>query len=267
MRRHLRAVYAFARLVDDVGDEADETPSGRLRLLDAVEADLDRAYAGRARMPVMRELAVTADRCGIPAEPFRRLIAANRQDQLVRRYETIDELLGYCELSANPVGHVVLSVFGAFTRERARLSDRICTALQLIEHWQDVAEDLARDRVYLPAEDLARFGVAETDLAARRAGPRMRALMAFETDRATRMLDEGVPLVHAFAGFPRLATAGYVAGGRAAAATIAARGHDVLASSPRPRRARVAREWLCLLGGRAAGLLEGGSGGATTGRG
>lgn len=260
-------MYAFARLVDDVGDEADGSSSGRLRLLDAVEADLDRAYAGRARLPVLRELAVTADRCGIPAEPFRRLIAANRQDQLVRRYETIGELLDYCELSANPVGHAVLYVFGAFTSERARLSDRVCTALQLIEHWQDVAEDLARDRVYLPTEDLARFGVAETDLAAHRANPRVCALMAFETERATRMLDEGVPLVHTFTGFSRLATAGYVAGGRAAATAIAARGHDVLAGSPRPCRARVAREWLRLLGGRAAGLLEGGSGGAIAGRG
>lgn len=247
LRRHLLAVYAFARLVDDVGDEA---TGDRRRHLDAIEADLDRAYTGVPQLAVLRDLAVTARVRDVPKEPFQRLIEANRQDQLVSRYDTFDSLLSYCTLSANPVGHIVLHIFGAATDERMALSDRICTALQLAEHWQDVAEDLARGRIYLPAEDLYRFGVNETDLAAATAAPHVRQLMAFETRRAARMLDAGAPLVRTLSGFARVATAGYVAGGRAALAAIAGRDHDVLSSTPRPRRSRLAAEWLRLLVGR-----------------
>lgn len=243
VRRHLLAVYGFARLVDDVGDEA----SGeRGRMLDSLEEDLDRIYTGTPRLPVMRELAVTARSCDVPAEPFRRLIDANRQDQVVARYERFDDLLGYCELSANPVGQIVLHVFGVATPERAALSDKVCTALQLVEHWQDVAEDLGRGRIYLPLEDLARFGCTEADLAAPTAPPRLRELMAFETRRAALMLDEGASLVGTLSGFARLAVAGYVAGGRAAAAAIAAQDHDVLRGTARPRRRRLVGEALRL---------------------
>lgn len=246
LRRHLLAVYAFARLVDDVGDEA---PGDRWHHLDTIEADLDRAYAGSPQLPVMRDLAVTVRARAVPKEPFRRLIEANRQDQLVSRYDTFDSLLAYCTLSANPVGHIVLHLFGAATEERTALSDRVCTALQLAEHWQDVAEDLARGRVYLPAEDLYRFGVAEPDLAAGVAAPHVRQLMAFETRRAAQMLDSGAPLVRTLSGFARVATAGYVAGGRAALAAIAGRDHDVLSGTARPRRSRLVAEWLWLLAG------------------
>lgn len=228
-RRHLSAVYDFARVVDDVGDEA---PAGlRADLLDR----LDDEVAGTATLPVTRALAATMAACGIPAEPFHRLIAANRQDQLVGSYPTFDELLGYCALSANPVGRVVLHIFGAATPDRFARSDAICTALQLIEHWQDVAEDLARGRVYLPQEDLARFGCTLDDLRA----DRVRALIAFECARAGELLDEGARLVGTLRGAARLAVAGYVAGGRSALAALARSGYDVSAGPPRASRSRI----------------------------
>jgi len=170
------------------------------------------------------------------------LIEANRQDQKVTRYDTFAELTRYCELSANPVGQIVLYIFGAATRGRIALSDSICTALQLVEHWQDVAEDLANGRIYLPAEDLERFGCTEADLAAPAAGPAVRELIRFETDRAARMLDSGAPLVHTLHGAARLAVAGYLAGGRAALAAIRAQEYDVLRGTPRGRKPRLAAE-------------------------
>ncbi len=164
------------------------------------------------------------------------LIDANRQDQTVSRYATFDDLLGYCRLSANPVGRIVLHIFGAATPERTRLSDLVCTALQLAEHWQDVAEDFAMGRIYLPQEDMAAFGCTEDDLGpatreaatgpttvSRRATPpRLRKLMRFETERAGRLLDEGAALTGTLRGWARLAVAGYVAGGRATLAALAA---------------------------------------------
>jgi squalene synthase HpnC len=261
-RGHLAAVYGFARTVDDMGDEA--APQERAALLDELEADVRRLYRmvsrgrgdGRAgggpgdggssggppRISAVRALAPAVVACAIPAQPFYDLIAANRQDQVVSRYPTFGDLEDYCRLSANPVGRIVLHVFGAATPEREALSDRVCTALQLAEHWQDVAEDLRAGRIYLPQEDLERFGCTEGDLAAPRAAPKVRALMAFEERRARDLLDTGAPIVGTLRGAARLAVAGYVAGGRAALAAIAASGHDVLRATPRPGQARVAAE-------------------------
>ena len=242
-RQHLAAVYAFARVTDDMGDEA--PPAERLALLSEREADLGRLYDGAApRLAVIRGLAPAVDECAIPQQPFRDLIEANRQDQAVSRYESFDALLAYCTLSANPVGRIVLRVFGAATPQREILSDRVCTALQLAEHWQDVAEDLRAGRVYLPQEDLARFGVTERDLAAPQAGPQVKALVAFEEHRARALLDKGAPLVGTLRGAARMAVAGYVAGGRAALAAIAAADHDVLRATHRPARRRLAAEML-----------------------
>jgi squalene synthase HpnC len=245
-RQHLAAVYGFARSADDMGDEAQ--PGERLRLLDELDADLSRLYAGPGgeppRLGVIQALAPAVTQCAIPAQPFRDLIEANRQDQHVTRYQTFDELLAYCRLSANPVGRIVLHVFGAATPHRDRLSDLVCTALQLAEHWQDVAEDLRAGRVYLPGKDLAAYGVTEADLAARSASPRVRALVAFEVRRAGDLIDQGAPIVGTLRGFARAAVAGYVAGGRAALAAIKASDCDVLAATPRPRKLRVAAELL-----------------------
>jgi squalene synthase HpnC len=252
-RGHLAAVYGFARSVDDMGDEA--APQERATLLDELEADVRRLYrmvspgpgGGRAgggppRISAVRALAPAVVTCAIPAQPFYDLIAANRQDQVVSRYPAFGDLEDYCRLSANPVGRIVLHVFGAATPEREALSDRVCTALQLAEHWQDVAEDLRAGRIYLPQEDMERFGCTEDDLAASRAAPKVRALMAFEERRARDLLDTGAPIVGTLRGAARLAVAGYVAGGRAALAAIAASGHDVLRATPRPGQARVAAE-------------------------
>ena len=245
-RQHLAAVYGFARSADDMGDEA--PPGERLRLLDELDADLSRLYAGPGgeppRLGVIQALAPAVAQCAIPAQPFRDLIQANRQDQQVTRYQTFDELLAYCRLSANPVGRIVLHVFGAATSRRERLSDLVCTALQLAEHWQDVAEDLRAGRVYLPGKDLAAYGVTEADLAAPSASPQVRALIAAEARRAGDLLDEGAPIVGTLRGFARAAVAGYVAGGRAALAAIKVSGCDVLAATPRPRKHRVAAELL-----------------------
>jgi len=245
-RRHLTNLYFFARLTDDLGDEAqgeENITDLRLRLLDELAADIDRIYSGKEpRSPVIKAMADTVRECDVPAKPLLDLIQANRQDQLVARYRTYAELEQYCELSANPVGQIVLYIFGVATPRRIELSDSICTALQLAEHWQDVAEDLARGRIYLPGEDLERFGVDEDDLAAASASGNIKQLMTFETDRAERLLDSGAPLVHTLHGAARLAVAGYLAGGRAALAAIRAQDYDVLRGTPRPRKQRLALE-------------------------
>jgi squalene synthase HpnC len=227
----------------EIGDRPPETTQLRLRLLDELAADVDRIYRGEpAQSPVMRAMGETVHECGVPARPLLDLIQANRQDQLVTRYASYAELAKYCELSANPVGQIVLYIFGVATPERIMLSDSICTALQLAEHWQDVAEDLGQGRIYLPAEDMARYGCTEADLARPTAGPAVRELMRFEVRRAAELLDHGAPLLGTLRGAARLAVAGYVAGGRAALAAIRAQRYDVLARTARPRKRRLAGE-------------------------
>lgn len=210
---HLLAIYGFARLVDDVGDEA---AGDRGALLDAVEAQLDHIYAqGVPEHPVMRALAPTIRECALPDGPFRRLIAANRQDQVVTRYETFEQLLGYCQLSAAPVGELVLGVFGAATADRIALSDSVCAGLQIVEHLQDIEEDHERGRVYMPREDMIRCGCDDDCLAAH-AHPARRALIALQARRARGLLAAGAPLARTLPLRPRLAVAGFVAGGRSA---------------------------------------------------
>jgi squalene synthase HpnC len=241
-RRQLMAVYGFARVTDDIGDEAPR--QDRLRLLDELEADLGRLRAGTAERPEVRALGPVVAECAVPLQLFADLIQANRQDQVVSRYQTLAELLGYCKLSANPVGRIVLHVFGAYSAQRAELSDHVCSALQLAEHWQDVAEDMRAGRIYLPRADMDKFGCSEADLGAASAAPRLRALIAFEVGQARTILDSGAPLIGMLRGTARAAVAGYVAGGRAALAAIAAADHDVLSGTPTPRRRRVVTELL-----------------------
>ena len=237
VRTHLLAVYGFARLVDELGDSF---AGDRLAALDWLEGDLDRAYRGEAEHPLSRRLQSTLRECDLPREPFVRLIEANRVDQRVSRYETWEQLRGYCRLSANPVGELVLGVFGQATPARVAHSDEICTALQLIEHCQDVAEDLARGRrVYLPAEDLARFGCTIADLSDRHAGGPLRDTLAFECSRAGELLARGAPLIGELRGVrTRLSVAAFVAGGRAALEAIVRADYDVLAGPPRAGAAR-----------------------------
>ncbi|MFH8617685.1 squalene synthase HpnC [Streptomyces sp. NPDC017979] len=262
-RDDLMALYGYARLVDDIGD-GDLAPGGadaralgvapedaddRFVLLDALEADVRRVFAraGEAgpdgpRHPLLRALEPTVRRRSLTADPFHGLIAANRQDQRVRRYETYEELLAYCELSANPVGNLVLQVTGTTSPERLRRSDAVCTGLQIVEHLQDVREDLARDRIYLPAEDLRRFHVSAADLSAPTANASVRALIAFEAERARRLLDEGHALVGSVHGRLRLLLAGFVGGGLAALDAIAAAGFDVLPGPPKPTKTTLLRQ-------------------------
>ncbi|MEU2628628.1 MULTISPECIES: squalene synthase HpnC [Kitasatospora] len=262
-RTDLMAVYGFARLVDDAGDGdlaepervaalldvpvvADRT-AFRLGLLDGLERDLDRAFEtalGQGgeppRHPLMQALVPLADRHPVTPEPFRRLIEANRVDQTTTRYATYRDLIGYCTLSADPVGRLVLALAGVATPERIVLSDAICSGLQVVEHIQDVAEDLGRGRIYLPADSLERFGVTEDDLAAPTAGRRVRELIAFEAERARTLLDRGAPLVGTVHGRLRLLLAGFTAGGYAALAAVEAAGYDVLAQQPKPDKRRLA---------------------------
>ena len=170
-------------------------------------------------------LADTISACRLPAAPLRRLLAANRRDQLVTRYETFEQLLDYCRLSAAPVGELVLHVLGAATPDRIVLSDRICAGLQITEHLQDVREDYARGRIYVPADDLARFGCGDADLRAGLATPPGRALLALEVQRARGLLAGGAPLAGTLTPRPRIAVAGFVAGGRRALDALS-RGSD-----------------------------------------
>jgi squalene synthase HpnC len=256
-RRDLRAAYAVARLIDDIGDDPATTPADGLRRLDVVNADLHTAFGGgepaldavRALLPAIRAGRLTLG-------PFLALIEANRIDQTATRYETYDDLRDYCRRSADPVGRIVLALFDVDDAEALRLSDSVCTALQILEHCQDVVEDKRnRDRVYLPLEDLARFAAAITDIdcAARDAGAarRLRNVVGFEVDRAAALLHEGTPLVRRLHGSARVAVAGYVAGGRATVDALRRVGHDVVTATPRPRRADVVRHALTLLVGRA----------------
>ena len=240
IRRHLLAVYGYARLVDYAGDEA---AGSREALLDLLEADLKRIYHGTPRIPLLRALAPTVHECGVPQETLQRLVEANRQDQRVSRYAALDDLLAYCALSANPIGELVLRIFGQALPENIALSDRVCSALQILEHCQDVAEDFERGRIYLPTVDLERFSCAEQDLVAPRATSELRALIWFEVTRAGEMLDEAARLVTRLDGLARLAVAGYVAGGRATVRAFADAGHDPLRTAVRPNRLRVVGEW------------------------
>ncbi|MFJ2244789.1 squalene synthase HpnC [Streptomyces sp. NPDC087862] len=258
-REDLMAVYGYARLVDDIGD-GDLAPGGadarhlgldpartedRLAMLDAFETDLRRVFGTSGdgpRHPLLRALRPTVGRCALTPEPFLGLIEANRQDQKVRRYETYDELLAYCELSANPVGRLVLQITGTASPERVRRSDAVCTALQIVEHLQDVTEDLGRDRIYLPADDMARFHVTEADLASPSGGASVRSLVAYEAERARELLNEGTPLVGSVHGRLKLLLAGFVGGGRAALTAIAAAGFDVLPGPPKPTKPSLLRE-------------------------
>ncbi|MHA6758999.1 squalene synthase HpnC [Streptacidiphilus sp. PAMC 29251] len=272
MRTGLMAVYGFARLVDDAGDgdladpadtaatlglapvpapaDAAAETAFRLALLDGLEADLDRVFetvlgspgARPPRHPLLAALVPVVDAHGLTPEPFRALIQANRVDQVTTRYADFDALLGYCELSANPVGLLVLQLAGLATPERIRRSDAICSALQVVEHLQDVAEDRGNGRIYLPLADLERFGVAESDLDAPHAGPALRALIGYEAQRARELLDQGAPLVGSVGGRLRLLLAGFAAGGYAALDAVAAVDNDVLAGAPKPRKSRLLRE-------------------------
>lgn len=239
-RLALRAIYDVVRTVDDAGDEGDACPVERLAALDALDADLERVFAGGT--PQARVIGALAPHVGLlPAAPFHDLVAANRADQTVTRYATRDELIGYCLLSAAPIGRLVLAAF-EITPTDAMLaeSDDVCIGLQLVEHLQDVAQDRARGRIYLPTDAREAAGVAETDLDAPTASPALRDLVLAECAAARDLLRAGSALVGRLHGAARLAVVGYVAGGGAAADAVDRTGGDVLSRTARTRRRDVA---------------------------
>jgi squalene synthase HpnC len=233
-RPHLRAIYGFARLVDNLGDEA---RGERAVLLDALERELE----GPPRTEIMRRLHATISACRLPREPFARLIEANRIDQRKACYESWEELREYCAYSAEPVGRLVLGVYGrADEPGLVALSDDVCTGLQLVNFLQDPPRDLALGRVYLPQEDLRRFSVSEEELA----GPpseRILSLLRFEAERARALLERGFPLAQELGGRAGRSVALFPRGGLAALAALERAGWDVFAGRPAPSRWTLAR--------------------------
>ena len=192
-RRHLSAVYAYARLADDIADG--ELPTeAKLEALDLWERRLDDCLAGRATHPVFVALARTIPECELPVEPLRNLLVAFRSDAAFQPFLTFADLLGYCRNSANPVGRLVLALFGIRDEELCRLSDFICTALQLTNFWQDLGVDLGRGRLYLPLEDLRHFGVDRSALESGRESPELRSCLRFQVDRTRELFRKGLPL-------------------------------------------------------------------------
>ena len=255
---HIYAVYAWCRMVDDLGDESrppdtaagaalvqDRLTQHRLAMLDWWQTELDAIYgAGPAppRHPVSIAVRHTVAAFGIPRAPFDRLIYANRIDQGSGRFATLDDVLHYCRHSANPVGHLYLYLFGYDDPERQRLADATCTALQLTNFWQDVARDYCdRNRIYLPQSELAAYGVAEADIAAGRATPAFRALLRQQCDFAMSLFRQGAPLVASLDRRARLPVALFTRGGVAVLDAIRRQDYDVLARRPALSRGRKAR--------------------------
>lgn len=194
LRQHFFNVYAYCRISDDLGDEVGDTAAS-LQLLDQWEAELNACYDGHPRHPVFVALAETVRKFEIPKHEFADLLTAFRQDQNISRYPTFNDLLGYCRYSANPVGHLVLYLCGYRDAERQQLSDFTCTGLQLANFWQDVSADFAKGRIYLPLEDLRRFGVSEEVIRDGENTSAFCGMMRFEVERAREWFVQGMPLI------------------------------------------------------------------------
>jgi squalene synthase HpnC len=234
LRPHLRAIYAFARLVDILGDEVE---GDRLAALDELEREAEACYSGEPTWPVMRVLQPTIREFSLPREPFLRLIEANRMDQRISEYESWDDLREYCRHSADPVGRLVL---GLLRLDRdvglVAASDDVCTGLQLVNFLQDVPRDLALGRVYLPAEDRRAFGVTRLD---RPSGELTRTL-EFEAQRARELLAAGRTLQSRIGGRVGRAVGLFARGGLAALEALERAQWDIFTQRPRPSRTRLA---------------------------
>jgi squalene synthase HpnC len=237
LRPHFHSVYAYCRISDDLGDEVGD-PRESLRLLDEWEGELNACYEGSPRHPVFVALRDTVRACDIPRQPFADLLQAFRQDQTRGRYQTFEDVLGYCRYSANPVGRLVLYVCGYRDDERQQLSDCTCTALQLANFWQDVWPDYGKGRIYIPLEDLQRYGVTEQDVASRRPTPQFRELMKFQVARAREWFNRGLPLARKVDKELAIDIELFTRGGQEILNAIERQGLDVLTRRPAISRAR-----------------------------
>jgi squalene synthase HpnC len=253
LRQHFFNVYAYCRISDDLGDEVGDTAAS-LELLDQWERELDACYTGAPRHPVFVALAETVREFDIPKQEFSDLLTAFRQDQTVTRFETFEDVLAYCHYSANPVGHLVLYLCGYHDAERQQLSDFTCTALQLANFWQDVSVDYAKGRIYLPLEDLRRFGVTEDDIAGNRNTASFCGMMKFEVERAHDWFRQGLPLVGKVDHELAIDLDLFSRGGQEILRAIEKQGYAVLGNRPsisKPRK-------LALVARAALGKLTGG---------
>lgn len=255
LRAPMFAVYAFCRFTDNLGDDPDAEPSVRLERLDRWQADLERAFDGsRPQHPINVALQHVAESKPLRVDPFRRLIEANRLDQRKSRYETFQDVLGYCDLSANPVGEMVLGIWDIDTttdegRYRLDLSDATCTALQIANHWQDVRRDyLDADRLYLPLDELNAFGLSEEDIAEgirrQQCPDEYRTMMRFQVDRAEVWFRKGERLIDEVPPDLAIDLRLFTDGGRAVLKAIARQNYDTL--TRRPRVGKGTRAWLAL---------------------
>jgi len=237
LRQHFYNVYAYCRISDDLGDEVGD-PQQSLELLDQWESELNACYAGSPKHPVFVALAETVKQFSIPQHEFSDLLIAFRQDQTVTRFETFDDILAYCRYSANPVGHLVLYLCGYSDAERQQLSDYTCTALQLANFWQDVFVDYGKGRIYLPLEDLRRFGVTGEDIAQRHATSQFLAMMKFEVERARDWFARGLPLIKMVSRELAIDLELFSRGGQEILNAIERQGFDVLRARPEISKAR-----------------------------
>jgi squalene synthase HpnC len=239
LRQHFYNVYAYCRISDDLGDEVGDAAQS-LALLQQWEQELDACYAGSPRHPVFVALAATVREFDIPRHEFSDLLIAFRRDQSITRFPTFADILEYCRYSANPVGHLVLYLGGYRDSERQALADQTCTALQLANFWQDVSVDFAKGRIYLPQEDMERFGVTEEQIAERHFTRPFRELMRFEVDRAREWFARGLPLIGMVRRELALDIELFSRGGQAILDAIEQRDFDVLRARPALSRARKA---------------------------
>jgi squalene synthase HpnC len=259
LRPRFHSIYAYCRVSDDLGDEVGDR-SVALALLDLWGRELDACYEGRARHPVFVALAETIRACQIPKEPFADLLVAFRQDQTVARYANMDEVLGYCRYSANPVGRLVLYACGEVRpetkEENFQFSDATCSALQLANFWQDVRVDFLKDRVYLPQDDMRRFGVGDETIARGVATPEFRALLRHEVDYARGLFERGLPLIRRVNRGLALDLDLFSRGGLEILRAIERRDYDVLSARPAiSKRTKLALA-LRALGGKALPFLR-----------
>jgi len=244
--QHLYNIYAYCRISDDLADETGDS-SKSLELLRDWREELHKCYGGQPSHPAMIALQDTIREFDIPIEPFIDLISAFEQDCSVSRYETYNDLLDYCRRSANPVGRLFLILFGYREDRMFMLSDHICTALQLVNFWQDISEDFNRGRVYIPQEDLKTYGCTESAIASKTFGNNFRELMKFECDRAQQLFDAGAELIPMLDGRIKADVKLFRLGGMAVLDEIRRQDYDVLAKRPKVSKMRQALLFLSCL--------------------